>query len=263
MSLLNIDWDFAYLEDLIEARGEDVIVETGIACTCRNGDLYAATIEREGKPASQRRLSCPQCHGDGLIFRNARMVRGLVTSLDPGRNRQLFESGYAVPGDAIFSPSLQVEKIGDLDRITMQFSENVSEGQVIMRGAANLEENRFIDTDLSEAEDRLWYLADYAIWCEDEDGVLYQQGSDFQFDAKKIRWVGNSPNVGKLYTVKYTAYHEWVVYATPFDRVDRNRNLGQRALIRKKHVAILTESPDNTVAKRQEEQELFTTRVKI
>ncbi len=263
MSLRNVDWDLGLLEEFIEARGEEVIVETAVSCTCRNGDLHGSLIERDGAPASIRRLNCPQCQGDGWIYRNARLVLGLVTGINPGKDKRLIEGGYAIPGDAIFSPSLEEETIADFDKITFQFSSPLNEGQVILRGAAHLEENKHIDTDLTEDEDRLWYIADCNIWCEDEDGRVYTQDADFEFEDRKIRWIGDRPNVGKLYTIKYFGYPEWIVPDQPFLRFDRGRGLGSRILIRKKHVAFQTGSKADTPAKRQAEQRAFTTKVEI
>jgi hypothetical protein len=263
MSLINVDFDFARLDELIQARGEKVLIETAVACTCRNGDLHAALILREGKPANQRSLSCPQCQGDGFLYRNLRQIVGLVTSLDPGRNRQLYEMGYSVPGDAIFSPSLRAGYVTDFDRITMCKPEPTNEGQVIMRGAHTLEDNAQYVTDLEDNEDRLWYRPACAIWCEDSNGVVYSQGSDFVFEAKKMQWVGNQPDIGTLFTIKFTAYLEWVAYATPFDRVDRGRSLGQRVMIRKKHVTFTSDSPLDSPAYRAQKEVDFTTRTKI
>jgi hypothetical protein len=265
MSIIGTDWDFSRLQELIDARGENVVVETAVACPCRNGDNYAATIERHGKPAAQRMLSCPDCRGDGFRYRNARCVKGLITGINPGRDRRLLESGYALPGDSVFSPSVYEQRLSDFDKITFQFAEPISEGQVIMRGAASLEENATFVTDLAVSEDRLWYEAACTIWCEDINGVLYTQGVDFEFEAKKIRWIekGSSPDIGTLYTIKYQGYYEWVVYASPFERVDRGRNLGQRVLIRKKHVAFLTDAASDSVSQRKEDEIAFTTRTKI
>lgn len=263
MSFLRIDWDFGLLNELIEARGEDAILERGIACPCRNGDHYASFIKKDGKPANVRRLSCPQCRGDGYIYRDSTCVKGLVTSINPGKDRKLIEMGYAVPGDLTFSPSPRGPKITDFDKMTFKFSQPVNAGQVIMRGAAQMEENATYVTDLAPEEDRLWYEADCAIWCEDENGVVYQCGTDFEFDAHKIVWRGNAPDQGTLYTVKYLAFLEWIAYNTPFDRVDRHRNLGQRVLLRKKHVAMTTDPPSDSVSDRDDAEVEFTTRTKI
>jgi len=263
MSLLGVDFDFARLEELVEARGDEVILETAVACTCRNGDIHSALILREGRPANQRSLSCPQCQGDGFLYRNARKVRGLMTALDPGRNRTLYEMGYAVPGDATFSPSLRAGFLTDFDKITFCTAMPVNEGQVVRRGGHTFEDNVQYVTDLEENEDRLWYRPSCSIWCEDSNGVVYTQGPDFVFESKKIQWVGNQPDLGTLFTVKFTAYLEWVAYASPFQRIDRGRSLGQRVMVRKKHVTFTTDSPMDSPAYRAQKEADFTTRTKI
>ena len=262
MSLLGVDFNFARLEELIQARGDEVIHETAVACPCRNGDVFAALVHVEGKPANQRGLDCPQCQGDGFIYRNARRIKGLITSIESGSQRQLLDIGYAVPGDAQFSPSLQAGTLSDFDKITICGTVPVNEGQVIMRGAHTIEDNALYVTDLEENEDRLWYRPGCSIWCEDENGVVYTQGSDFTFENKKIVWI-NGPDVKTLYTVKYTAYLEWVIYSTPMTRFDNGRNLGQRVLLRKKHVTFTTDSPEDSPAHRAAKEASFTTRTKI
>lgn len=260
MSLINVDWDFALLEEFIQARGDNVVIETGVACTCRNNDLYASTILRHNSPASFRRMNCERCQGDGFIFRNARIVKGLITGIDPGKNRSLIDSGYAMSGDMVFSPSLsQGHLIGDFDKLTFSFPEEISDGQVIMRGAAHLEDNALVPTDLTTSQDRLWYVADCAIWCEDEDGIVYKQDADFTLSDKKITWIGKQPAEGKLYVLKYMGYPEWIIYTQPFIRYDRNRSLGKRVLLRRKHVHFNTGSQAATPEARQQEEVTLTT----
>jgi len=211
-----------------------------------------------------RRMNCKSCQGDGLVFRNARIVHGLVTAVNPGKDKQLIEAGYLRPGDCVFSPSLSdYGTIADFDKVTMQFPVPLNDGTVIMRGAAHLDENAHIDTDLQPNEDRLWYLADCAIWCEDENGVAYTANEDYVFEGRKLRWVGKSPDVGTIYTVKYMGYPEWIVFVQPFQRFDNNRNLAPKVLLRKKHVAVLTGSKAATPAERTQEQAAFVTKVKI
>ena len=264
MSLRAVDWDMGRLEELIEARGEDVIVETAVACTCRGGGTDVSLIEREGTPASYRRFNCRKCQGDGWIYRNARIVLGLVTGVNPGRDKHLIEGGYATPGDSVMSPSLNTHPtLTDFDKVTFLFAEPVNEGEVKMRGAAHLEDNVHTDTDLTVDEDRLWYIATCSIWCEDEDGLVYVQDGDYVLEDRKIRWIGSQPAVGKLYTIKYMGYPEWIVYSQPFQRFDRNRNLGPRVILKKKHVAFQSGSHADTPATRQEEQQTFTSKVKI
>ena len=55
----------------------------------------------------------------------------------------------------------------------------------------------------------------------------------------------------KRYVIKYTAYFEWMVWAPPQDRRDRgNRDLGPLIMLRKRHVAMINDSPYITAADR-------------
>ena len=263
MTFANQDWDFDKLEELIEGRGDKVIHETGISCTCRNEDTLASLQIHEAASAAARRINCDKCQ-DGFIYRSPKVIMGLLTSIEAGPNRKLIESGYAVQGDAVFSPSLKVFKLTDFDKITFLHSTPVGDGQVIFRNAGQLNDNAGLDTKgLQPDEDRLWYQADCAIHCEDEFGEQYFQDADFVLEDKVIRWVGREPKDKTLYTVKYTAFLEWIVYNTPFERFDRGRPLAQRVLIRKKHVTSMVGSPADTAAKREQEAEGFVTRTTI
>lgn len=255
-----VDWDFANLEQLIVDRGDRVIHEKGISCPCRSQDAYGSTILRENKPSTQRKLDCQQCGGIGWLYRDAGLIKGLITSVESGRNRKLIEAGYAIPGDCVFSPSLKFGQVHDFDRITMLYAAPVGDGQVLLRNAARLAENGLLNLGLSDAEDRLWYEADCVEWCEDEDGTVYTQSVDFRIDGKKIIWVGSKPADGKFYTIKYNAYLQWIIYATPLTRFDRDRKLGQRVLLRKVHVAEINDYKFDTAENRQEQEIAFTTK---
>jgi len=261
--VFDVDWDFALLEEVIQSRGDDVIHETGVSCPCRREDAYASTIIQDNKPATQRRLDCEQCGGVGWLWRDAKIVKGLVTSVEAGRNRQLLEMGYAVPGDATFSPSLNAGQLHDFDKITFLYAAPVGDGQIIMRNSANLEDNGLLKLGLEDNEDRLWYEAGCVFWCEDENGRVYQQNTDFTVSGKTLSWVGAKPSDGVFYTVKYNAYLEWIIYATPMTRFDRNRKLGQRVLLRKVHVAYQNDFDFDTAAKRQAQEVSFTTKTTI
>lgn len=248
------DWEFGLLDELIIDRGDVVTLETGMACpACRNDDPYASTISLHGRPAAIRSLYCSKCQGNGYMYRNARCIKGLVTGIQPNQ-RDLMDMGYASPGDAIFSPSLQAGYLGDFDRVTFTTTASV-EAQVIMRGAATLNTNAALETDLTTAQDRLWYLPECTIWCEDANGVVYYEGTDFNFVDKKVNWV-HGPDAGVIYTIKYRGFIEWIVYASPMERFDRGRNLGQRVVLRKKHVHMLTGSKAETPTARSDEQQM-------
>jgi hypothetical protein len=187
---------------------------------------------------------------------------GLITSVHASSNRELIDMGFAAPGDCVFSPSLNAGFVGDFDRITFTTSTQADNSQVIMRGAATLNENVSLVTDLGPNEDRLWYLPESAQWCEDQHGVVYVHGTDFTFSNNKIVWV-NSPDVGTLYSIKYRNYSEWIAVASPQERFDQGSSLAQKVVLRKKHVHFQSGSQAATAAQRTEEQEDFTSTVTV
>lgn len=248
---------------LFEDRQDTVILEQGISCpTCRNHDPFASTIEIDGRPGQViRSLACQNCAGNGILYRNARVVAGLTTSIHNQSNKDITDLGYATPGDAVFSPNLDAGFVGEQDRITFTNPASV-DSQLIVRGAATMQENQELTTDLLPNEDRLWYLPESTIWCEDENGVVYYQGSDFNFLNNKIVWT-QGPENGTIYTIKYRNYPEWIVYAGIQERYDRGRNLAQKVLLKKKHVHFQNGSQAATPAQRSEEQSIFNTVTKV
>lgn len=260
------DWSFNNLEELIESRGDDVIHETGVTCpTCSAGDTYGSTILAEGKPLQGvgGSLSCNHCYGIGWIYRDPKVIRGLVTSVQSGQNKTLVESGWAVPGDSVFSPSLNVPPLGDFDKITMTYPVPVGSGQTIIRNAGNMGINQMLSTGLNPSQDRLWYYPSCVTYCVDQRGETYTQDVDFILDEKIIVWGTRRPKDGEVYTIKYMACLEWIVFSSPFTRFDNDRSLGQKVVLRKAHTAFVNAHPVDTPASRLEEAKEFSTRTTI
>ncbi len=254
-----VDWDFPGLQSLIDDRGDLVIWEKGAPCPhCTEQDPFANALEKSpGKPPTKSTIFCGFCRGDGYIYRDATCITGLVTGVMAGK-RNLAEMGFALPGDCVFSPPLTVyPSVSDADRITFTKSSVINEGQVIVRGAAHIGENKSLKSNLEPNEDRLWYLADCALLCEDTSGVIYNCDSDFVFDDKKIVWIGNQPPVGRPYVIKYMAFLEWMVYASALERFDAGRDLAPRVMLRKKHVYFLNGAPGDSPGARQEQVTAF------
>lgn len=238
---LGIDWSFPDHVGQINNRGETVIHEIGMRCPCSIEDTMAGQINRGDRVPRRRTIfRCSRCDGSGYMYRGARKIVAIITSISEDYQRT--EAGWGVPGDAIMSvkPNYQVSS-GDL--ITFTWAQPLIGGQVIVRGAATLSDNTARKTDVTEDEDLLHYNAASSIWCEDADGVTYREG-DFKLDGSKlIKWGGNRPRVGLSYTLKYTAYLEWEAFAPPNIRRDRDRDLGTRILLKKRHVATPNEDP--------------------
>lgn len=239
---LGIDFDFPLFKGQIDDRGEVLIHEIGLRCTCNQEDMFAGETEHGAQSMRKRRkFGCKICNGYGYIYRKARRLVGMVTSIR--QSKQQLEAGWSVPGDAVVSvkPDVLVS-VGDL--FTFTWTQPVSDGQIIVRGAANTNDNLTRKTKLETDEDLLWYSATESIYCEDEDGVEYSSTEDFILNGSKIlKWVGKQPIQGKAYTIKYKAYLEWVVFLPPDVRRDHDRDLGLRIPIRKRHVALVNSNP--------------------
>lgn len=260
---LGVDWNFDLLEEFIQDRGDQVIWETSIACPlCRRDDSVASFNEESSTEMTRiRRVNCPNCHGEGYLYRNAQLITGLMTQINAG-NRQMLPEGLAFLGDFVFSPSLKVPDLQDMDKVSFLTTEVLNEGQTIQRNAAGMSEARLTNSSLSSAEDRLWYPTDgTVVWCEDENNVIYYPGSDFVAEGTKVIWKGRKPADGVFYTIKYHYYPEWIVYASPLQRIDRNRDLKQRVVLRKKHVVFMNAMGKATPEQRQEEQLALTGRI--
>lgn len=230
---LGVNFDFYFHHDFIDERGTMVIWETAIRCPCRVEDPFAGGIDN-GK--DQIRLPyCPKCGGIGLLFVNPVMVKGLLTGMNT--QRTLVETGVLQPGDAIFGLGPYHEHMAMGDRLTMTHPQAIDDGQVIVRNAALLGNNLQLNINLRENEDRLWYRAARVIYCVDEDGKTYQEGADFEIDGSKIiRWSDSRPRDKKAYTVKYEGFLEYIVFAPPMERRDTEDDLGQKVLLKRKHV---------------------------
>lgn len=235
-------------ENLIQNRGARLLHEIGISCTCRVEDTYAG-IKDDGKER-RREPFCPRCRGDGWLYRSPQLLTGIVTSIRGQRN--ILDAGIAMPGDMLLSPEfgdvcgdIDRRSIGAFDKITATWPQPLDDGHVLVRGAATSYENKGLQTFLQSNEDRLWYEPAKSVWCEDDKGVVYSEGADFELGPGKIiRWVGNKPYDSQRYTIKYEAYFEWISFQPAQERRDRdNENLGQLVFLRRRHIAFVNDSP--------------------
>jgi hypothetical protein len=159
-----------------------------------------------------------------------------------------------------FSPSFdsldcsvaEPRRIGAWDKLTATWDQPLDDGHVLVRGSGTLNDNAGLNTFLHEDEDRLWYEPKSAVWCEDEDNVVYNEGADFELGPGKIiHWIGKKPQLRKRYTIKYNAFFEWIVFSPPQERRDRsNADIGQLVFLRKRHIALVNASPVATAEDR-------------
>lgn len=246
---LGIDWNFDLHEGQINNRGSEVIHEIGLRCTCNKEDVIAGMIE-DGPHALRKRtrFGCEICGGDGFIYRNPAKVIAMFTDISGGKT--LAGEGWLYPGDSVMSLKPGYE-VSTGDKISYLWAEPVSDGQVVIRGAAQIGANSSRKLNLEENEDLLWYHAIHGVYCEDDAGKVYASNVDFLLDGSRvIRWIGNRPRIKQAYSIKYEAYLEWIAFMPPDHRRDRDRDLGSRVALRKRHVAIHNDNPSARITDR-------------
>ncbi len=230
---LGVNWsdNFKSQDGLIANRGQVIVHEVGVSCTCRSGDLRDPVLGPSGS------MNCTKCE-NGWLYRNSRQVMGLIAGIS--YQRQLNDEGFVSPGDCVLSVSPNLDKPPmDFDRITFTWPEPLGDGQVIVRGA-DAERNSELDPNT----DLLHYAGASLIYCEDETGREYTE-ADFNFDGRKLVWI-NPPPIRIRYTIKYMGYLSWIVFSTPHSRRDRDTSLGSRIILRKSHMVNLRTALDET-----------------
>lgn len=248
---LGVDFQPGLQQSFIAERGVQMLHEIGVLCTCQVEDTYAG-VKKDGKDR-RREPFCPRCGGDAKLYRDGSLIVGIATSIRQQRN--IIDAGVAQPGDMLFSPDMgsaagscetdggRVIAVGD--KLIATWDQPLDDGQVIIRGAGTTGENATLNTNLEDTEDRLWYEPLRSIWCEDEEGIVYTANADFILGPGRIiKWVGNRPPLGRRYTIKYTAFFEWIVFAPAQERYDRDAlNLGPLVFLRKRHIAFINDNP--------------------
>lgn len=226
---LGQDWPsrLRFQDSMVNNRGEVVVHETAIACPkCRG---------REARDIVGKISTCENCEGGGFIYVKPRYIMSLITGISSQRMLQDF--GFAMPGDCMMSISpFLAPSVTDFDKVTFTFSMPIDDGEVILRGSWHERAPDFY----KENEDKIAYDGEELIHCEDEDRIEYFMDDDFIFDKKKVIWIGaKKPKIRSRYTIKYKAFMEWIVFQPPVVRIDVGRDLGNRVLLRKRHVAFM------------------------
>ncbi len=186
------------------------------------------------KPGEPARITCAACGGTGLLYPlPPREILALISDLE--QHSDLVQAGLMTYGDLVISTQPGQDPMNDYDLCILPMEYGVpAEGQVIARG--------------SGTTDDAWYRLQTVegAWTVDADtGVVapYTPGTDFTWDGKVITWLSaNQPSQGQNYTIRYTGRFEWVAFDPPSPRQAFGQDLGQRAVLRKRHV-ILPNAP--------------------
>lgn len=201
----------AAVDAFVEEEGEQVRHQIGLRCYCHGAD---------GQPDP----NCPDHENGGWLYTDETTITGLVT--DISQRRELMETGVFMPGDCIFSP-LSTTVISEGDKIIFTWALPFGQGDPLLRGTG--------------VSDTLYYEGVKGLFCIDQSKARYVQDIDYKLDGKNIVWdwagkAGDKPAAGTKYTIKYTAYIEWLVFVPPVERISAGENIGSKVMLRKKHL---------------------------
>lgn len=219
------DFSLKQMQDLIRQKGEFVNYSTGHKCPC--SIAQTGTMLPDPNRANP---SCQACNGLGWVWIPQSQVIGLVQGIQS--QKDLLEAGIASPGDMMLSPQIGTQ-LSDYDKIQLTWPDGIPfEGEVLVRSTSG-------ETDTSY----------YSIMSVPPDGCFsvnpdtgalttYLAGTDFSYSGTTITWglSANQPLPGSAYSFKYSAQMDWICLVPPQSRRERGTNLGQRVILRKKHV---------------------------
>lgn len=185
----------------------------------------------QGSDMAHAQVSCKVCGGLGRFYPNTpAYIRGIVSNAM--QDRDLLATGFAISdGDLVFSADPWGEwNIGPLDLLVFDGDPHQwpFEGQVLTRGTGTT--------------DNLWYTAsDLQLVTQSNPSTgAVTQYSGMTVSGKTIDWSGVStaPAAGTNYSVKYRAKYEWVCYVPPMVRFEHTQSLGQKVVLRKRHLVV-------------------------
>lgn len=181
-------------------------------------------------PRSPARNICQACFGLGYFYPNPpKVLRCNVTQVT--QNLILEALGEMQPGDLVLEQQPGDPQIGRGDLILTQWWRGEpDQGETVLRAS-----NTNVDVLSFRAQDVLW-----AGTVDISTGVAttYRLGTDFEASGRNITWIGNSPAPGQQYSIKYTSNYEWVCYIPAMPIYEFGTNLGPRATMRKRQIAI-------------------------
>jgi hypothetical protein len=221
---MSVSFDLNLHQDFVQAHGEPFSYYRATLCPCGIGP--GAT------DANRSLLNCAACGGIGLLYAAPLQMIGLMTGM---RNIKDFaEFGEIFPGDMVLGMNpLPSVFINEWDLIQPFFAVGFN-GQIITRGTGSSDLLDYPASSVFQVAS-IDFTNNYAI-------INYIQGAaaDYTIAGRYISWnpATNLPP-GTNYSINYNANFDYIVKEAGMERYDnRTDNLGQRFLIRKRHLVL-------------------------
>lgn len=228
MPLNNSSLFLAYEREFFDRHAEYVTWYRGVWCSC------APTQDAYGNPnpfpdPSQADPTCAVCGGLGwFVLGPPATIRGVISKVL--QDKDMLPYGLEESGAMIFTcPPDTSPRLSDLDLIIPQWPPGMTYmGQLVTRGTGS--------------SDTLFYtVAEMQAVTQSNPSTgqvtVYREGVDYTVSGKVLTWIGSSPpSPGSVYSVKYAAAFEFVVFLPPQPRYERGTDLGQRVILYKRHL---------------------------
>ena len=211
--------------DLVRKRGDWVRHAKGRRCPC-------------GESVDRAVPTCRLCRGLGFFWEDWRWLRALVTSAE--QETKLLALGVAAPGDLVLGPGLHpwARRIDQWDLVVprLPFGQPF-QGETLVRQGT-------VDTlQWEPARVEACYMVDPRSGLR----ATFLEGADFVVEGAGLRWLpGRGPAIGERYAIHYRPRFEYLALVPPMPRVERNTGLGDKVILRKRHLALrqLLEAPE-------------------
>lgn len=188
-----------------------------------------------GAPSDVARAvtTCKVCGGLGRFYPGTPVfIRGIISNAM--QDREILAAGMAVSSeDLVWSADPYSQgPISPYDLIIFTGDPHTwpFEGQVVKRG--------------NGTTDSTWYTASELVSVTVSDpttgNVTDYTESGVTLSGKTVDWSNatTSPAANTAYSVKYRAQYEWVAFAPPLVRFEHSQSLGQKVLLRKRHIVV-------------------------
>jgi hypothetical protein len=216
----NSSFDLRAFDDYVRMHGEVVNYFRGARCPC-------------GSDPAQADFSCPRCHGLGHFYpQPAQQIIAIVGNVN--MNREMMSiPGFVLPGDLTMTMRpLRGHNImaADWDKAVLTWGDGLPlDGESITASPTGQDVLAQQPVDILNA-----YGQDL-----DRGLLTFVLGTDFAVAGQVVTWLTNNrPPAGTVFTIKYTAQPDWIVFVPPRPKYERGTSLGQTVVLRKRTIVL-------------------------
>ena len=178
---------------------------------------------------SQANNSCQVCGGLGVFYPNApTVIRGTVSNAV--EDRTILNTGFQLnASDLIWSSSPWSQgPLSPFDGLILISPQSAwpFDGQTVVRGSGNTDVLFYTPAGID------------AVYTVDSSTGAYTAYTGATVSGKSIDWstAPTAPPTGTQYSVRARVQYEWYVYTPPMVRYENTQSLGQKVVLRKRHI---------------------------